>query len=375
MSKYGGAGEGDDKQRGGETPPASLERHFYLRRLILLTLAAVGLYLVSPSIVNMFSKLPRLRSIAWFWIVLVVALETASFACYWGMLRVMVNVKSWFVVATTQLAANTFSRIIPGGAASGGSMSYQMLTVAGVPRARIVTALTSAAMISTAVLLALPVLAIPAIFSGAPVDRTLLRSAQIGGIVFLLIVGVGALLLFTDGPLEVIGTFWQRLRNRVLRRRRSPVSNVVATLKYERDLIRRVIGRRWWEALLYAAGNWLFDLGALLAALGATGARPRASLVLLAYVVAALLSMIPITPGGLGFVEVGLAATLQLAGVPAATAVLATLAYRLVSYWLPIPIGVGAYALFRRSYGGVIRKGSKPGTKVVIAKSEAFSKE
>ena len=375
MSKNSGAGEGDGEQRGGEEPSARPERRFYLRRLILLTLAAVGLYLVSPSIVNLFSQLPRLRSIAWFWVVLAATLEAASFACYWGMLRVTVSVKSWFVAATTQLASNTFSRIIPGGAASGGSMSYQMLTAAGVPRARIVTALTSAALISNAVLLALPVLAVPAIFSGAPVDRTLLRSAQIGGIVFLLIIGVGALLLFTDGPLEMAGTFWQRLRNRALRKRRPPVSNVVATLKYERDLIRRVIGHRWWEALLYAAGNWLFDLGALLAALGATGARPRASLVLLAYVVAALLGMIPITPGGLGFVEVGLVATLQLAGVPAATAVLATLAYRLVSYWLPIPVGIVAYALFRRRYGGVIRNGSRPGTKVAVVKSEVFSKE
>ena len=375
MSKHSGAGEGDGTQRGGEAPAARPERRFYLRRIILLTLAAVGLYLVSPNIVSLFSQLPRLRSIAWFWAVLVVALETASFACYWGMLRVMVNEKSWFVAATTQMASNAFSRLIPGGAASGGSASYRMLIAAGVPRARIVTALTSAALISNAVLLALPVLAVPAIFSGAPVDRTLLRAAQIGGIVFLLIIGVGALLLFTDGPLEVLGTLWQRLRNRALRRRRPPVSNVVATLKYERNLIRRVIGHRWWEALLYAAGNWLFDLGALLAALGATGARPRASLVLLAYVVAALLGMIPITPGGLGFVDLGLIATLPLAGIPAGTAVLATLAYRLVSYWLPIPMGIGAYALFRRRYGGVIRSASRPGTKVAIAKSEALLKE
>ena len=58
-------------------------------------------------------------------------------------------------------------------------------------------------------------------------------------------------------------------------------------------------------------GNWLFDYLALLAALTAVGSRPRPSLVLLAYVAAALLGMIPITPGGLGFVEAGLAATLD----------------------------------------------------------------
>jgi uncharacterized protein (TIRG00374 family) len=73
--------------------------------------------------------------------------------------------------------------------------------------------------------------------------------------------------------------------------------------------------------------------------------------VLLAYVVAALLGMVPITPGGLGFVEVGLVATLGLAGVGVADATLGTLAYRLVSFWMPIPTGGVAYVLYRRRYG------------------------
>jgi uncharacterized protein (TIRG00374 family) len=61
--------------------------------------------------------------------------------------------------------------------------------------------------------------------------------------------------------------------------------------------------------------------------------------------------MIPLTPGGLGFVEAGLTGTLALAGVPAADALLATLAYRLASFWLPIPAGVVGYWLFSRRYG------------------------
>ena len=91
--------------------------------------------------------------------------------------------------------------------------------------------------------------------------------------------------------------------------------------------------------MLYAVGNKLLDFGALLAALAAVGSTPRPSLVLLAYVVAAVLGMIPITPGGLGFVEAGLVATLGLAGVSGGDAVLAVLAYRLVAFWLPLPVG------------------------------------
>jgi uncharacterized protein (TIRG00374 family) len=72
--------------------------------------------------------------------------------------------------------------------------------------------------------------------------------------------------------------------------------------------------------------------------------------VLLAYAAAQILGMIPVTPGGLGFVEAGLTATLALAGVSGGEAVLATLIYRLASYWLPMPSGLVAYVLFRRKY-------------------------
>lgn len=337
--------------RDGNLPAPPVRLRFPWKRVVLLAITGVALYFVWPKIVLLFSQVPELRTITWIWFVVIALLEAASFACYWGLMRVAVSEKSWFVVGTTQLASNAFSRVVPGGAASGGSISYQMLTRAGASPARVVTALTATGLFSTAVLLALPVLSIPAILTGAPVDRSLLRTAQTGAVVFFLIVGAGALFLFTDRPLEEVGRFAQRVANR-LRRRREPLTELPETLVKERDLIKGVIGDRWWEALLYAAGNWLLDMGALLAALASVGASPRTSLVLLAYVVAALLGMLPFTPGGVGFVEVGLVGTLQLAGVSPAQAVLATLAYRLVAFWLPIPCGIVAYALYTRRFGG-----------------------
>ena len=111
------------------------------------------------------------------------------------------------------------------------------------------------------------------------------------------------------------------------------------------------LGARWKAALLASVGNWLLDYFALVAALMAVGVRPRLSLVLLAYGATALLGMIPLTPGGLGFVEAGLTAMLVISGVPSAEALLATLAYRVVSYWLPLPAGLVAHLLFRHRYG------------------------
>jgi uncharacterized protein (TIRG00374 family) len=123
------------------------------------------------------------------------------------------------------------------------------------------------------------------------------------------------------------------------------------------------LGSRWEIALAAAVGNWGLDYLALVAALYAVGVTPRLSLVLLAFGAAAVLSMIPITPGGLGFVEAGLTATLLAAGVPGPDALLATLAYRVVSYWLPLPAGLVASILFRHRYGNVEESpnGTAPG--------------
>jgi len=337
-----------------EQPSAlrALLKRLPLRHLIGFGVAILALYFVWPPLVGIFSHLPQLRGIFWLWFVLMAVLEAASFACAWGLMRLTLNERSWFLIATAQLTSNAISRVIPGGAASGGTASYQMFTARGARPERVVSGLTATTLISTAVLVSLPMLALPAVlFGGLTVARTLLHALVYGMVVFTLILAAGAVALFADEPLRAVGTLAQRGRNRLLRRRK-PVHDLPDRLIDERDLIRSMLGRRWWEALPYAAGNWLLDYTALLAALAATGAHPRASLVLIAYVVAALLGMVPLTPGGLGFVEVGLVACLGLAGVGAAQATLATLAYRLVAFWMPIPAGGVAYTLYRRRFGG-----------------------
>ena len=102
---------------------------------------------------------------------------------------------------------------------------------------------------------------------------------------------------------------------------------------------------------MLTAGRLGFDYGCLLAALRATGAEPQPSLVLLAYSAAGIIALFPVTPGGLGIVEASLSGLLILAGVRAGYAVLATLAYRIASYWVPLLAGPPAYLLFRHRYG------------------------
>jgi uncharacterized protein (TIRG00374 family) len=59
-------------------------------------------------------------------------------------------------------------------------------------------------------------------------------------------------------------------------------------------------------------------------------------------------SIIP-TPGGLGAMEAALTAGLTAAGVPGAVAVSAVLLYRLLTFWLPVPVGWVAMRYLERN--------------------------
>lgn len=339
---------------GREVPPPSEPTTFreevrsgrgkVLGRIALLAVALISLYILWPGLLKMFSAWPQLLTINPIWILVMIAAEGASFACQWALVRIALGTNRWLAIATAQLAGNAFSRIVPGGAAAGGALQYRMLTQSGFEPARVGTALTASSLISSATIFALPMLALPTILLGAPVPSGLAQATWLGAGAFVLFVGLGAMLLLRDRPLIALGGALKWALSKLPGQRRG-IEDLSGRLLRQRNDIRRDLGADWWRALLAAAGNWGLDYLALLAALTAVGARPRPSLVLLAYVTSVVLGMIPITPGGLGFVEAGLTATLTLAGVSAPDAILATLAYRLVSYWLPILIGPVAYWL------------------------------
>ena len=321
----------------------------YARPGLLLLVTGISLYLLLPSLVAVFASSRSLARLTWYWGALALACEAGSFVSLWELDRVALKVKSWFTVACTQLSGNAVGRIVPGGGATASAFSIGMLRRAGVPVGQAATALTATTLLQLGTALALPLLALPAIIGGAPVDRGLATSAYLGAAVLLLLVAAGVLAFAFDRPLEDAGRAIQWVLNRTVRRRRK-IINLPQLLLAQRDFVRETIGRRWLAAVLSAAGTTGFDYLALLCALKAVGAQPQPSLVLLAYAGAKLLALVPFTPGGLGFVEAGLVGALTLAGASPGDALLATLTYRLVSYWLPIPAGAVAYVLFRRRY-------------------------
>jgi uncharacterized protein (TIRG00374 family) len=107
----------------------------------------------------------------------------------------------------------------------------------------------------------------------------------------------------------------------------------------DRPLLLRAAG---WAAL-----NWLLDAASLWVFLAAFGYRMGPDGLLVAYGLAYVLAAIPVTPGGLGVVEAVLTSMLVAFGATRGIALLGVVSYRLVNFWLPIPLGGIAYLSLR----------------------------
>jgi len=320
------------------------------RTAIWLAITGVSLYLIGPSLLDVLGSWQDLERIDWLWFPAMLVLQAGGLGCLWAVQRMALHRARWPDVIESQLAGNAVSKIVPAGGAVGAALQYRMLVAAGLERGRTVAGITAVNLLTFAVVLALPVLALPAFVRGS-VDRNLVEATVVGVVVFALLLGAGIAVLAFDRPLELVGRAVQSARNR-LRRRSEPLRTLPARLTRERDKLLGTLGPHWKQALAATVGRWAFDYATLLAALAAVGATPSPALVLLAFCAAQVLAQVPVTPGGLGFVEAGLTATLALAGVSPGRAVLATLAYRLFSYWLQLPAGLVGFVLHRRRYGG-----------------------
>ena len=334
-------------------------------RAVALTLTGVGLYIVMPSLLTFFGSWPRLADVDPLWFVLLALLEFGSFAALWWLTRMALEPDpdpamaelpaepppqpSWGSVATAQLAGNAASKVVPGGPAAGGVLQGSLLVRDGQPGPVVASALAGVGLLTTAVLLLLPILTVPALLIGPPPDEELQLGLLVSLILAVVLVGLGVAALTWPRSVAVTGQIVGRCIH-VVRRSVTP-TQVADQLLAQRARVRAVFSGRWMRAVFAAAANRMLDYAALVAALIAFGANARPSEVLLAYVVAQALQMVPLTPGGLGFVESGLTALLVVIGVSPDTAVAGTLLYRLVQFWLPIPVGALAWAGWRLRTG------------------------
>jgi hypothetical protein len=84
-------------------------------RALGLVVTGVSLYVLAPSLIEVFASWRTVVDLGPVWLVAVVLLETVSFVLLWGLQRITLRTRSWFVVGASQLAGSASGTLFRAG--------------------------------------------------------------------------------------------------------------------------------------------------------------------------------------------------------------------------------------------------------------------
>ncbi len=320
----------------------------------LLSAAVVGIIFfgVFPQITDFGDVWKQIRSMT------PVELVLLTVAALWNLMTYLFVIvpsspgitypQAFVMTQSTTAASNTF----PAGAAVGIGMTYAMYTSWGFSRAVAARAILVSGVWNNFAKLGLPVLALIllALQGTASFGRVM---AGVFGIAALVgSIGLFALILRSDRLALRVGDAAARLTSRVLALfHRPPVSGWGDAARSFRagtiDLLRHAWLRLTVGSIVSQLSLYLILL-ITLRDVGVSEQEVGWIEVLASFAFVRLLSALPITPGGVGVVELGLTAALVSAGGDRPSVVAAVLVFRALTYLLPIPVGVVTYFIWRR---------------------------
>ena len=326
----------------------------------------VGTYVfVLPQFANYSQVWAQVQTLSWEWILVLIAaviFNLATFAPPW--MAALPGLGYWSAETVTQ-ASTASTYLAPGGPAVGIGISAAMLFAWGFHADEVALAVTLTGIWNQLAILGFPALAL-ALLTLTGGDRAALQTiATIGLVVFVVVAGGFALALSSAGMARRVGGLAARIVNRVLRLiRRGPVGWSGESLARFRSRAIGLLRRRWHVLTLATLIGQLSVFLVLLASLRALGVGPSEVSVIEVFAgwsLARVLGSIPITPGGLGLVELGLTTVLVGFGGNHAGVVAAVLVYRFLTIVPTLVLGAVAAATWRRRRRSQIAEaGSSP---------------
>jgi uncharacterized protein (TIRG00374 family) len=314
------------------------KRARWLRRAVVLVVVLVAAYGLPALWPEVRTAVAGVAGIAPAVLLGALALETASLACFSGLtvsLLGRARRPRFPTLLRIDLTVYGLSRVLPAAAATGGALRLRLLTGTGVthPDAIFLATIegTGSALLLWVLLGAALVAALPV--NGADPRRLLLALAGL-----VLVAAAFALLVAVSRNSRWLRRLIEWLARWVPG---MDADNATAALRREGEHLRALAADppRLGAAIGWGTANWLIDAAVLWVVLAAVGHPLNPLTLFTAYAVANVLGLLPITPGGVGVIEGVLVPSLVAAGVPAHLALVGVLGWRLVNYWLPIPVG------------------------------------
>ncbi|HEV8462323.1 MAG TPA: lysylphosphatidylglycerol synthase transmembrane domain-containing protein [Gaiellaceae bacterium] len=319
--------------------------------VITIAVVAIVFIFVLPRIANYGDVWDVVKSLSWEWIVVLAVTVLLNLATYGPPLMAALPGISYMHASRVTLASTAISAVAPGGAAVGMATSFAMLRAWGFSGSPVGLAVVVQGVWNQFVILGFPILAVAGLTAQGGRNRTLEIVAVVGLVVFVAIV-VGFAIGLSSRRLA------QRLGDRAARIvtwakhliHKAPVKwNGTSFVRFRGETI-DLISKRWLFLTAATLAGHLTVYFVFVASVRAVGI-PVSEVTLMeafaAWTLARILGAIPITPGGLGFVELGLTGALVAFGASNAEAVAATLIYRFLTLVPTLVVGLLAAATWK----------------------------
>jgi putative heme transporter len=313
----------------------------------------VGVFVFAiPKIANYGDVLATLRDLTWLELWSLVLATVFNLFTYWlanmAALPGLKLSRAAVLTQTTTSVANT----LPAGGAIAVGLTYEMLFSWGFSAVDATLYVAVTGIWNIFMKLGLPVLSVALLAMTGQGSGAFVVAALIGLIVLAAAVAVFSAILWSEHLARRIGVLGERLFAVVLRpfHRRSPEGLGERAARFRRDTI-GLIRRRWvWLTLTTVLSHLALFLVLLLSLrhVGVSEADVSTGQALAVFAFGRLISALPITPGGLGVIELGYIGGLVAAGGPRPEVVAAVLLFRVLTYGVQIPLGGVTYLIWRR---------------------------
>jgi len=326
-----------------------------------LAVVVVTFVVVLPKIANYGDVWGVVKTLDTAWLVVLLAavvVNIVTFAPPWMIALPGLRVRQ--ALPFTQ-ASTAFTYIAPGGGIVGMAGSYGLLRTWGFGSSEVARAVTLTGVWNQLANLLLPVVAVLLLSIEHQSDAFLSTVAVVGAVVFSVAVCLLALVLWSDGLARGVGEAVESAANRlrhVVRKR--PVAGwperLVAFRRSTVDLIRR----RWaWLTLAALLGNITVFVVLLVCAraVGIGASEVTWVEAFAGWSLARALQLIPLTPGGVGPVELGMTGILVGFGGANVEVVAAVLLYRACTILPTLLLGLATIAAWRWLGPGRTREG------------------
>lgn len=304
-----------------------------------------------PKIANYGDVWDVVQTLSWQWLVVLALATILNLATYAPPLVAALPGLSYLHGSRVTLASSALSMVAPGGAAVGMATSFAMLRAWGFSGRPVGLAVVVTGVWNQFVILGFPILAVAGVVAEGGRNHTLELVAIIGLAVFAALVAGFAIGLSSERLARRVGDRVARLASWAKGLvRKAPVKWNGATFARFREETIDLIRRRWFFLTAATLAGHLTVFIIFLVSLRAIDV-PRAEVTIVeafaAWTLARILGAIPITPGGVGFVELGLTGILVAFGASNADAVAATLIYRFLTVVPTLAVGLIAAATWK----------------------------